>query len=666
MDDFYAECDDHLVAIRRALLKLEQIAGNSALDGRDLEVVFRSFHSLKGIFGMAGLQKAEALAHRAEDYLRALTDNSGSVTAVALDALTAVTRSLEQMVVAHRENHPCPDHSQILKHLDALLQRAPGSQDASAEKAPDDPLAAEIAAARHAGQQIWVCRFAPSPELDQRGINLNTVRPRLQKLGQILQSTPKVQAEGSVHFEFLVAGSPAADQVEGWAADGISLLPFDGKTAPPQEPPGILSQARAPDQATRRSSAFVAPSHMVRVDLSRLDELMRIMGEMVMHRARLEEVVGRISDHVPSSEERALQDVNLAFTKELRHLREALMRVRLVPISEVFDRMPFVVRDLAQEGGKKIRLVIKGQDTEIDKYLVERLKDPLLHLVRNAVSHGIESPNVRTARGKPAEGTIELRASTSGEAAVIEVADDGAGVDSEAVLKRARDAGLPVAEQPGVDALLDLLCTAGFSTKDHADRAAGRGMGMAAVRAAIFELGGELEMTSRPGQGNSFTLRLPLTLAIADALIISAGGQRFAMPQAAVQEITIGQTSSVRRVERNELMSYRSGVLPLIRLATLFGLPEAKQPEFPVLVLGTGPRAVGIVADRLVGQREIVVRSINDPLLKVPAISGATELGDGRAVLILDSAALLRTAHDGKQRGFAPANRSEPSKENPL
>jgi two-component system chemotaxis sensor kinase CheA len=445
--------------------------------------------------------------------------------------------------------------------------------------------------------------------------------------------------------------------MEDWADNGITLTRFDAEAiGRAQLGPRVSDSVEARPSVGQRAAAFVAPSHIVRVDLSRLDDLMRIMGELVLHRARLDELLGRVVDHLPTAEERALQDVNLAFTRELRHLREGLMRVRLVPVSEIFDRMPFVVRDLAQETGKKIRLVINGQDTEIDKYLVERLKDPLLHLVRNAISHGIEIAGHRAAIGKPEDGTISLRASTAGEMVVIEVADDGAGVDAEAVMRRARNAGLSGisasvgTQAPRDAALLDLLCTPGFSTKDQADLASGRGMGMATVRAAIFELGGELEMSSQLGQGTTFTLRVPLTLAIADALIIAAGGQRFAMPQAAVQEITIAQSADVRRLERNELMTYRSAVLPLIRLSTLFHLPEEKRSEFPVLVVGTGHRAVGIVADRVVGHREIVVRSINDPLLKVPAISGATELGDGRAVLILDSVALVRSANDQKRR----------------
>jgi two-component system chemotaxis sensor kinase CheA len=221
-----------------------------------------------------------------------------------------------------------------------------------------------------------------------------------------------------------------------------------------------------------------------------------------------------------------------------------------------------------------------------------------------------------------------------------------------------RRQNLPVPENPSSAALLDILCTSGFSTRERADRGAGRGVGMDAVKDGLTQLGGELSLSTEPHVGTTFTLRLPLTLAIADALIISAGGQKFAMPQAVIQEITTTTASQIRSIERNELIVYRQGVLPLIRLGGFFGLPEERRAERPVLVIGTGSNSVGILADRVIGQREIVVRSIDDPLLKVPAISGATELGDGRAVLILDAASLIQAALQGKKQRLSDGSLS--------
>ncbi len=279
-----------------------------------------------------------------------------------------------------------------------------------------------------------------------------------------------------------------------------------------------------------------APSQVVRVDLTRLDELMRNVGDMVISRARLLDTLARIEPHVPAVEWRAVQENAVAIDRQLRTLREGLMRVRLVPVGEIFRRIPFVVRDLARESGKRVTLLLQGQTTEIDKYLIERMMDPVLHLVRNAVSHGIEPPEERIAAGKRPEGTITLSASAAGELVTIEIADDGRGVDTSDVIARARRAGLAVPPGP-VDssALLALLCAPGFSTRDEADRASGRGVGMAVVKDIVERLSGTIALSSQAGVGTRFTLQLPLTLAIADALIGRVGPESFAVPQNVVR-----------------------------------------------------------------------------------------------------------------------------------
>jgi two-component system chemotaxis sensor kinase CheA len=317
------------------------------------------------------------------------------------------------------------------------------------------------------------------------------------------------------------------------------------------------------------------------------------------------------------------------------------MRVRLVRIGEIFGRMPFVVRDLARESGRAVELQITGQETEIDKYLVERMMDPVLHLVRNAVSHGIEPVSERRAAGKGETGLLTLNAASVGDLVTIEVADDGRGVDVNAVRKRARAIGLPVGDAvlEGRE-LLDILCAPGFSTRDTADRAAGRGMGMAVVRSAIQELGGALTLDTVAGRGTRFLVELPLTLAITDAIIASVGGQTFAVPQSSVREVIEVAPDAVRALENHEIVPYRGGVLPLLRLAGLFGLASRPGRTLHVFVTGSGASAVAVAVDRIHTQREIVVRPMTDPLVRSEGITGATDLGDGRVVLIVD---LIRT-----------------------
>jgi two-component system chemotaxis sensor kinase CheA len=395
----------------------------------------------------------------------------------------------------------------------------------------------------------------------------------------------------------------------------------------------------------------VAPSHFVRVDLTRLDDLMRVIGDIVIARARLAENLARVEAHVPAAEWRALQENGIAIERHLRDLREGVMRVRLVPIGEVFERMIFVVRDLAREQGKRVNLDLHGQSTEIDKFLIERMMDPLLHLIRNAITHGLESPAERAAQGKAEEGCLTLRASTAGDLVIIEVEDDGRGIDAGAVAERARALGRHV-EDEAVDAatLLDLICASGVSTRDEADRASGRGVGMSVVRSAVHAIGGTLMVETERARGTRFTLQLPLTLAITDALIATAGDRTFAVPQGAVSEVIEVEPSSVRRLENNEIVPYRGGVLPLLRLVRLFRLPERPRPRLYAFVVGRGASAVGIVVDRVLGQREIVVRTFSDPFIKVDGIAGATELGDGHVVLIVDVLALSRRGRERSVR----------------
>ena len=663
LEDFYAECDQHLVEIRRALLHLEEQAGDPAATPQIVEKIYRSLHSVKGICGMAGLQSAERLAHAAEDYLRAITRHESQLTPEGLEALTEVSKALEQLVVAHRQGQPEVGVNELVEKTAALSQdskrRAPsGGLESRPFDQPSEAVLALIQTAVQQGKQVFRCVFKPAPELDRRGVNVGFVRTQLQGLGEILHAAPKVQAGGELLFEFLLAAQNEPAELERLADDGIqvSLLKEGASHTGGENKPPVQPSTAAPPTLT---SPFMAPSHFVRIELGRLDELMRMLGELVVQQARLEEGLGRVTPLLPSSESRGLQETRHALGRDLRHLRDGIMRLRLVPIGEVFDRLPFVVRDLTRESGKKVRLVVKGEDTELDKYLVEQMKDPLLHLVRNAVSHGIEPAAERLAQAKPIEGTITIKASTIAETVVIEAIDDGRGIDRTAIAAKAQREGIPVSETLNNAEVLELLCTPGFSTRDTADLGAGRGMGMAAVHNTIIELGGELELETTPNSGSTFRMRLPLTLAVADALIISAGGQRFAMPHSVVQEITTVEPAAINRLEQNEIVRHRNGVLPLLRLSTIFGLKSEARNGSPVLVIGTGLNAVGIVTDRVLGHREIVVRPIKDPLLKVAGISGATELGDGQPVLILDSVSLTQTA---KMRQMHSRRSSAPAK----
>jgi len=482
----------------------------------------------------------------------------------------------------------------------------------------------------------WRVLFVPSAALAARGVGVDRIRSVLREGGHIVSAAPLVAADGSISFEFTVEGD--LGEVRTLATEyGLSVSPLPVATSE-------LAQSEAQPCSV---STPINPSHFVRVDLARLDELMRMIGDLVISRARLTESLSKVERRVPPVEWRAVQENSLAIERQLRDLRDGVMRVRLVKVGEIFRRMPFVVRDLARENGHDVELEITGQDTEIDKFVVERLMDPILHLVRNAVSHGIESAAQRVAAGKSAAGKVTLSAAGVGDMVVLEVADDGHGVDVEQVVGRARAAGIELPDGPIDDtALLNILCTPGFSTRENADRASGRGVGMAVVQTTVQNLGGQLALQTVPGHGTRFTLAVPVSLSITDAILGRVGTQLFAVPQGAVREVIEVASADVRRVENCDLAPYRDGALPIVRLADRFGLAALPGRALHVFVIGQGLNAVGLAVDRILGQREVVVRPLTDPLIKIDGIAGATDLGDGRAVLILDPARIAAAVRD--------------------
>lgn len=650
LDDYFAECDEHLTLARRVLLALEASVNQPHIDRELLDDLFRSFHSLKGMSGMVGVREAEQLAHELESYLRALRQNQTRLTPAGMDALIVGTTGLEEVITARRNQTSPPDVAAILKQLAGVTVEAPapsgsfslvkGAAAKSLQKGLSVEATARLQAAQQKGMRLWRFEFTPATALAERGINVNSIRACLKEIGELIHAAPQVTGEGGITFEFIIASRADETTFANWSADGLSYSPYEALPGPAHVQTGNEARTQNPSLASAR-----VPAHVVRVELARLDELMRMVGELVISRAHLENKLKRLEATLPAAEWRSLQETNQAIERQLRDLREGIMQTRMVPVGEIFERMQFVIRDLERESGRRVRLELSGQETEIDKYLVERMLDPLLHLVRNAVSHGLEASEERLAAGKTAEGRLALRASTAGETVVIEIEDDGRGIDAKFVADRAHLAGLVAYDvQLDEEALLNLICTPGFSTREEADRASGRGVGMAVVQRTILELGGALSLKTQAGQGTRFTIELPLTLAIADALIARVREQTFAVPQSAVREVIEVNPAAIRHLENNEIIPYRGGVLPLIRLGSFFRLAGAEGRFLYAFVVGSATNPVGLVVDRIIGQREIVVRAMTDPLVQVQGIAGATELGDGRPVLILDAAALVRSA----------------------
>jgi len=636
LDDFFAEAEQHLIAVRHCLAQLEDCVGKASPEPRSFNELFQNIHSFKGISAIAGLAPAETLAHATEDFLRALGRGQNHLTRKGVEVLMASAQKMEQIVGAFRAHKPMPGFDSLLSELKQESRQLEASEVAADAIASTRTRSSAIESEKGHPGLLWKYSFVPSRKLEDQGVNINSIREQLSQVGKIVKVTPIVNGRQALSFEFLVSAPDAPTDVLAWESKGVIVEPAD-RDRIEQNP---STSRPVPGVEETEHTPFLSPSHMVRVDLHRLDELMRITGEMVIQRSRLDAQLERLNASAGRLDLRGVQEVSGVLARSLRELREAITRVRLVRVAEIFARMPFVVRDLSRQTQKKVRLKLEGQDTSIDKYLIERLKDPLLHLVRNAFSHGIEPPEERAAASKPEEATIWLKAAASGDSVILQVIDDGRGINPVAIRERAKKLGLQVPMTLDNQSLLGLLCTPGFSTKEDADLAAGRGVGMTVVFGTIRELGGTLALESDEGRGTQFTLRVPLTLAIAETLIVSAAGQICAVPQNVVREILHSSETQVQIVNGVEVIPYRAGVLPIVRLASLFHLPRAANPQLCVLVITSDRGSIGLLTEQVLGRREVVVRALGDPLIQVPGISGATELGDGKPVLILDGSAL--------------------------
>ena len=576
LDDFFSEADEHLVGIRKGLIQLEASVGKAEPDRKIVKDLFQEFHSFKGISAIVGLRPAEAVAHATEDFLRLMRDGKAQLTGNGLEVLTEATQKLEQVVAAFRSKKPLPGYESLLANLKEQCEQwvspNPVVPESSSKQSTssDVALPTAIEEAKAHGLLLWKFTFSPTKELDAQNINIVSVRAQLLEIGEILEANSNVKGKTLV-FTFLVATHETPSDLSKWETPGITVERAEQESNEPLAP-----TAAGPTEDADHNP-FLAPSHIVRVDLKRLDDLMRITGEMVIHRSRLDTQLTRLNRNGARVDLSGVMEVNGGLGRSLKELREAIMRVRLIPVAEIFARMPFVVRDLARQAQKKVRLKLTGQETAIDKYLIERLKDPLLHLVRNAFSHGVETPEERAAASKPEEATIELSASTEGDSVILEVRDDGRGINPNTIIQRAKKLGVEIPETVNNESLLKILCSSGFSTREDADLTSGRGVGMAVVYTTIRELGGTLAMTSEEGRGTQFTIRLPLTLAIVETFIVQAAGQICAVPQSFVREILQKTEADIQRVNGVEAIPYKDGVLPIVRLADFFQLPRASK-----------------------------------------------------------------------------------------
>lgn len=701
LQDFLSEVSDHLLSIGQNLLTLEQTLKPGEPPEEALqnpvyvEDLLRSFHTIKGLSSMMGLEQAAELSHALESLLRLILNNETELNLEIIDHMLQGQNLLQRLVNTLADNAGGdPGLQAEMASLTAMLRSAnpgagrPGASASASAPIPQTAVRSPVApvplpislpgaladslseadrskllSALWSGQRLGLAIFTPTPEKSALGMNVNEIRRRFQNEGNLIKAAPLI-SENTVRFAFLVAFPadfvpPQKDEVEWSFPTGDQPLEIGPVPAIP--PSAGAARPGKSGQAGSLPLASALPGSLVRVDLLRLEELVRMVGELVVCNSRLKELLPQLKGAPQPALDAFSQTLN-GLDSTLRVLRQATISTRMVPLSEVFATMPLAIRELARASGKEVHLKVDGENTQVDRLLVERLLEPLLHLVRNAITHGIETPDERAAAGKPRVGRLSISGEAQGEWVVIQVEDDGQGIDTSAVAAQARRLGLLQEDESLTPAdLLDLITRPGFTTRPEASLAAGRGIGMNVVMRSVRALHGNLSLSTRPGLGTRFTLRLPLTLTLMNAIVVSCSGERYAIPLNMVDELIEIVPARVISVESGELYPHREQAVTLVRLADLFHL-ESRPPEAdarPVssrtthllygLVSSEGENRIALVVDRLEGMREVVVRPIPDPLIAQPAIAGATELGDGTLLLIVDILALVETYRQGRK-----------------
>src|SRR5580658_4878816 len=680
-DAFFDESFEALDSMESALLKLT----TGSPDPEAINTIFRVAHSIKGGSATFGFGEIASFTHSLETLLDELRGRRISVTQRILDLLLKSVDVMRAMLGAAKAKRPIDAQSVADLQFDIeliIVQRDTGiAASPSPVTATIEPSGATTAMTDEAPPSVeWLIDLRPGPQFFERGTDPVRIFRELGVLGNLtvtahLAALPPYQdiepgrcylswslslvsdaPEAAIReiFEWVnadceltitaahidAAAPPPADS--GPAADpGIAMTAASGP-APPVVPRSGAADAALPAQSTQSGPA--AESGSIRVGVEKVDELINTVGELVITHAML----SQISRDVTGPAGEALRTSIQQLERNMRELQESVMRVRMLPISVVFSRFPRMVRDLAQRLEKRVELKISGETTELDKTVLEKIGDPLVHLVRNCVDHGIEKPQQRTAAGKSAVGTIQLKASHRGGTILIEVSDDGGGLNCERILAKARGAGL-VGDNDKLsqEQIRELIFLPGFSTTEITTDVSGRGVGLDVVRRNVADLGGKIEVVSEPGRGSRFLITLPLTLAIVDGLSVAVGGQTYILPMmSTIESLRLAPSQVTTIVDGREVFRFRDDYLPIVRLGRFFGLSSHARAlhDGLVVVVEGGGRRVGLFVDDLLGQQQVVIKSLETNYGHVAGIAAATILGDGSVALILDVPDLIRSA----------------------
>jgi len=691
LEIFLDESKEHLQNLNTQILELEQDSENMDV----INEIFRAAHSLKGMAGTMGYKRMQTLTHDMENVFSEVRNGTIKVKANMIDILFQCLDALEEYVSSIQETteEGTNDNEPLIKLLNDILNGNDGEANNTAEAKKEEAPAVEneasqsgeegwkniklgetevsvIKAAREKGNEVYGITVSVQENCLLKAARSFLVFKALEEAGEVIVSEPSVQDIEDEKFDLdfsliyltdepfdkIIGKIMNVSEIEKAVGGVVDISGFqeektsetveevkekEEKAATPVNTSTSAVAATPAKQEKKPAAAKPVVNRTVRVDIEKLDVLMNLVSELIIAKNSL------------VSASAVEETANTTFNEQIEYLEsvttnlhESVMKVRMVPIESVLTKFPRMIRDLSKKLDKKMELYMTGEDTELDRTVVDEIGDPLMHLLRNSADHGLESAEVRKARGKNEVGSIFLDAYQDGNNVIIEVGDDGNGIDVEAVKNKAIERGTITAEQAenmSDKDIVDLLFLPSFSTAKVVSDVSGRGVGLDVVRSKIEALSGEVEVKTKLGEGSTFIIRLPLTLAIIQALMVMVGGEKYAISLGSIETIENITPQDVKQVQSKEVINLRGNVIPIIRLAEVLDIESqhTENDNMVVVIVKKGEKLAGIVVDELMGQQEIVIKSLGKYINKCKMISGATILGDGEVALILDANALF-------------------------
>ncbi|ORU00381.1 Signal transduction histidine kinase CheA [Anaerovibrio sp. JC8] len=685
MEMFLDESREHLQSLNDGLLSLE----NDPEDLSVLNEIFRNAHTLKGMSATMGYTKTAELTHDMENLLDMLRKEQLKVSPEIIDVIFKCLDTLQEMVenISNGESEDLVDVSDLVRQVNAIAKGESAEAAAPAEAAPaaapadsgasggielSDTEKTVIVEAKNSGLVPYHVHVEISENCILKSARSYMVMNALDELCDVIKSVPPAedleQEKFDHSFEVIIVSDADAKTIES-AVAAISeitvanVTEFDPEkaAAPAAAPAPAAEAAPAPAPAAPAPAAKAAPApakkaepkaaakdakkahvggQSVRVDIEKLDTLMNLVGELVTNKVRLEQIgmTHRLTDLTETLEQ---------MDRVTTDLQSVVMKVRMVPVSQVFNRFPRMVRDLTKELNKEINLTIEGEDTELDRTVIDEIGDPLMHLLRNSLDHGVEHPDEREAKGKPRTGEVGLIARHEGNNVVIMVTDDGSGINADKIRNKAVEKGMISREEadalPDADAVR-LIFLPGFSTAEVITDVSGRGVGMDVVRSKIESLGGNVDVETKIDEGSVFKIKLPLTLAIIQAMLVKVQDEMYAIPLGSIDSTINITPDDIKTVQNKEVIVLRGEIIPIARLGEVLSVPKGEdtnEEDIFVVVVHVGDHKMGIVVDNLIGQQEIVIKTLGKLLSGLKMLAGATVLGDGHVAMILDVSSLM-------------------------